>query len=428
MQISVRDLFARLAGGVATTLAAFSTSGVRTLIRCSFVVILLASVPAFTGLTYGIFGILSYWNTCMVHREHIESVTEMYEIYAELEQSKIDPLKYAFYLGSWKCNPGEGIRNWFSEKSASAYVKRGDANFSKNDNDRAISDYNIAIDIDPSNADAYVNRGIAYFTESNYDKAISDETKAIEIKPEKNALAYYYLGVAYSLKGDYAYGNDESLRYYDKAIEAQTKVIEIDPNNVAAYYNRGYDLRRRGNYDMAIVDETKVIDLAPKDARGYFHRGVAYGQKGDYDEAIADETKAIDIDPANELAYYNLSVAYSGRGDSGDDIKAKEAENMYSNLTSSGIFHNGLGEIGPDYKPLHPYFNDGLMGPLFVYLEKGIVLPLFWRATNIGVEKTAIFFQSSWVVRFFSSYFISSCLFLCLSWGGILLLSWSIRI
>ena len=59
----------------------------------------------------------------------------------------------------------------------------------KGQHEKAISDLNKAIQINPKNAEAYNNRGYAYVNKGQYDKAISDFTKAIEINP-RSASAY----------------------------------------------------------------------------------------------------------------------------------------------------------------------------------------------------------------------------------------------
>ena len=68
---------------------------------------------------------------------------------------------------------------------------------------KAISDYNKAIELNPRFADAYVIRGLAYAQgKGQFDKAIADYNKAIELNP-RYAKAYYNRGLAYFFKKEY---------------------------------------------------------------------------------------------------------------------------------------------------------------------------------------------------------------------------------
>ena len=66
------------------------------------------------------------------------------------------------------------------------------------------------------------NRGAAYANKGQIDKAIVDYDKAIELKP-KLTLAYDNRGLAFFQKGQ-----------YDRAIADYRKALEIDPSNSSA--------------------------------------------------------------------------------------------------------------------------------------------------------------------------------------------------
>jgi tetratricopeptide (TPR) repeat protein len=66
---------------------------------------------------------------------------------------------------------------------AFAYKNRGFAYDDKRDFDKAISDFNEAIRLDPNNAPAHTGRGFAYGSKGNLDKAISDYSEAIRLDP-----------------------------------------------------------------------------------------------------------------------------------------------------------------------------------------------------------------------------------------------------
>jgi tetratricopeptide (TPR) repeat protein len=149
--------------------------------------------------------------------------------------------------------------------------------------------------------ESHFERALAYHGNGQYDRAISDYNKAIRIDP-RHAAAYYHRGHAYADKGQYD---------YDRAISDFSKAIKINPKYATAYYNRGLAYAQaKGEYDRAISDYSKAIELSPKLAAAYYHRGVAYAQgKGQYDQAISDYDKAIKIDARYAFAYNNRGEA-----------------------------------------------------------------------------------------------------------------------
>jgi tetratricopeptide (TPR) repeat protein len=54
--------------------------------------------------------------------------------------------------------------------------------------DRAISDYDKAIQLKPDYADTYYDRGIAYFNKGETQKAIADFRKVLELSANDSAL------------------------------------------------------------------------------------------------------------------------------------------------------------------------------------------------------------------------------------------------
>ena len=76
---------------------------------------------------------------------------------------------------------------------ARVYIHRGTAYRGKNEDNRAIVDYNTAIMLDPKLAYAYLNRAHYYWQNDIFDQANADYTKAIELNPKYSlvyALAY----------------------------------------------------------------------------------------------------------------------------------------------------------------------------------------------------------------------------------------------
>src|SRR5262249_1580435 len=58
------------------------------------------------------------------------------------------------------------------------------AHLGKGDHDKALTDYNKAIELDPKRAGFYLSRGNLYRTRGELDRATADYNRSIEIDPE----------------------------------------------------------------------------------------------------------------------------------------------------------------------------------------------------------------------------------------------------
>ena len=82
-----------------------------------------------------------------------------------------------------------------SDFIAGIYNNRGAAYYELNKHEKAIEDYNKAIELSPEYATAYNNRGAAYYELNKHEEAIEDYNKAIELNPD-GAGAYTNRGIA----------------------------------------------------------------------------------------------------------------------------------------------------------------------------------------------------------------------------------------
>jgi tetratricopeptide (TPR) repeat protein len=107
---------------------------------------------------------------------------------------------------------------------------------------------------------AYASRGQEWYVRHDYDKAIKDFDRAIDMTPkealeygEGSVLAYGNRGNAYSAKND-----------SKNAIASYTAAIAIDPKYPAGYTGRGLEYEKLGNIDKARADFKAALDLQPK--------------------------------------------------------------------------------------------------------------------------------------------------------------------
>ncbi|RKU17039.1 hypothetical protein C6501_04825 [Candidatus Poribacteria bacterium] len=237
-------------------------------------------------------------------------------------------------------------------ESTNAYFRRGNAKYALRDHESAINDYDKAIKLNPQYATAYYNRGLAKRQLGDHKGAINDYDKAIKLNPQY-VIAYINRGVVKSKLGNYkdaisdynkaikqnpqyaiAYINrgyaKSKLSDYEGAISDYNKVIKLNPQYSIAYNNRGHVKFKLGNHKGAINDYDKAIKLNPKEATAYHNRGIAKGHLGDHKSAISDYDKTIKLNPLDAKAYHDRARAKEALGQhdaaKADFEKAKELD------------------------------------------------------------------------------------------------------
>lgn len=150
----------------------------------------------------------------------------------------------------------------------------------KSDLNKAISNFNKAIEINPGYPDAYNNRGCIYQNKGELDQAISDFSKAIEINP-RYASAYSNRGLAYANKGN-----------PEQAISDCNKAVEANPGCVEAYFTLGLIYLNKGNLEQSLFCYNKAIEINPDYADAYNNRAVVYFKKQEYYRSWEDVYRA----------------------------------------------------------------------------------------------------------------------------------------
>jgi tetratricopeptide (TPR) repeat protein len=136
---------------------------------------------------------------------------------------------------------------------------------------------------------AYNNRGVFFGVQEQFDRAIADFEKAIELDPE-NPTPYYNQGLTYNDTGD-----------TDRALSDLDHLITMKPSEIAdAYQLRGSILFNRHEYARALRNFDEVIDLAPRNAFTLCQRGLTLGFLQRYEDATRDFNASISLDPTNK--------------------------------------------------------------------------------------------------------------------------------
>ncbi len=179
-------------------------------------------------------------------------------------------------------------------------------NYTKEDNEKAISLFNKALNIDSNYAlalaglaDAYNQRVTKYWMPNSWlDSAISLSKKALEINP-RLPEAYKSLAASYDAQGK----NDLAAINYRKA-------IRLNPNYTSAILNYGQLKLFAGEYDKAYFWIKKANVLAPDNILGIISRSYIYRHLGCDSLAIVWIKKAIELEPENTFAKTVLGENY----------------------------------------------------------------------------------------------------------------------
>ena len=147
-------------------------------------------------------------------------------------------------------------------------------------------------------ADKHVIFGIDYARSEAYDRALTNFQKALEYDADL-AAAYYYMGDTY-LKMD-------SL---NAALAALEKAVEIDPAYINAYHSIGQAYLEKGDTTQAKNFFEQLVAQKPQDCQIQ----VAYGyvmanQLGEVDKGLAAFERAQQLCPDDALPYQYLAYA-----------------------------------------------------------------------------------------------------------------------
>lgn len=162
---------------------------------------------------------------------------------------------------------------------------------------------------------AYNNRGSFFVNENNYEKALEDYNKAIELKPNY-AQAYFNRGTLFM-----------KLNKKQEALGDFSKAIELEPDFWKAFLNRGFLYLEENKNEEALIEFNTAIQLKPDFDEAFYNRGVVFSNLRQYEEAISDYSRAISLKTNFPEAYYNRGLAeyLSGKKDAAcKDLKKAE--------------------------------------------------------------------------------------------------------
>jgi len=189
-----------------------------------------------------------------------------------------------------------------AEKIPMAYVNRGAA-FQKNRLfDKAVADYETAIDLDPSDYRAHISLGAVLEHLGQFDRAKEAFEKAIDLN-SSSPEAFQNRGILL-----------EKMGRLDDAIADYTRAVALQPDYYEAYNNRGLIYAKTNQLEKAIADYNEAISINPRHFNAYLNRGIVFTLVGQYEKALEDFNTAVLLGDDNAVAYYNRGMFYRRTG------------------------------------------------------------------------------------------------------------------
>jgi tetratricopeptide (TPR) repeat protein len=125
-------------------------------------------------------------------------------------------------------------------------------------------------------AEVYDHRAGVKLSGGDTDGALTDYDAAIRLTPT-DGMIHMRRGDAFRVKGDAV-----------KALADYNDAVRLKPDLWRTHYMRAYMLEVRGDHSAAIESYTRAAELAPDNPRPRSEIGVIYYNAGDYDKAIAE--------------------------------------------------------------------------------------------------------------------------------------------
>jgi Flp pilus assembly protein TadD len=172
--------------------------------------------------------------------------------------------------------------------------------------------WNHTLAVTGENDVAYNNLGFLFLRRGELDKAISEFQAALDIR-SRNTETHYSLGAALIQNN---LGNAFARKQlWGEAINYLQEAVRLRPDYADAYFNLGSVLFQQGRIEQAITQWQKALAIRPRDAEAHRNVAGALRKQGNVKGAIAEYEQVLNITPEDSVALNNLAWILAASSD-----------------------------------------------------------------------------------------------------------------
>ncbi len=192
----------------------------------------------------------------------------------------------------------------FAQNTVEDYVKEGIKFHDNREYDKAIIEYNKALELDPKSTLINYEISLSYFSKGNYKEAIKYSDFVLKQKENHMLQAYLTKGSALDMLGK----TKESIKLFEKAIKQKE-------NHYLLNYNLGLNYYKLGNLDKAEENVIRAIELNSNHSSSHLMLANIHNQKGNSVQTLLATHYFLFLEPngkRSEEAYQMLQNNFGG--------------------------------------------------------------------------------------------------------------------
>jgi tetratricopeptide (TPR) repeat protein len=208
----------------------------------------------------------------------------------------------------------------------------GDRLFDKGDIKGSISEFQLALKLNPSNINVHNSLGVCYGLMGDFEKAKREFYSAIKLK-SKAVMPWYNLGFTNMLAGD-----------RHKALDLFLKANTIDQNVFEVAFQTGRLLIEMDQPESGKKFLEHAAELEPESGAAFRYLGECYTAIGNEDAAISAYKKAIKYNPSDAASLSAMGCLFDEREEN-PEIALMFCQESVRLSPENGLFRFRLGQL-----------------------------------------------------------------------------------